>query len=303
MGSDDAPTASEIAERLGLRRVAGRSEWRGACPCCAYPAAFVLRQGDAHPLWHCVSCRDRAAITAAMRDVVGDRWSPPSLAFNAPAHVPSSTVQKTARARALWDEAAPLLGSLAERYLAVRGLAGVVSPALRFHAACPHPSGARLPAMLAAITGAVGGELQAVHRTYLHSDGSGKAEVEPQRASLGPVHGGVVALSEPHDDTALVIGEGVETSLAAGILLRAPAWSAISAGNLATLRLPPLPAVPRLTIASDADEPGRRAAEAAAHRWRAEGRHVRIATPDEPGTDFADLLAQRLAAREARSGC
>jgi hypothetical protein len=36
---------------------------------------------------------------------------------------------------------------------------------------------------------------------------------------------------------------------------------------------------------------GERAAYDAAGRWLAEGRHVRIAVPPEPGTDMADVLA------------
>ena len=50
------------------------------------------------------------------------------------------------------------------------------------------------------------------------------------------------------------------------------------------------PTVHSVVIASDPDGPGQRAAEAAASRWLSEGRSVRIITPDEPGTDFADLL-------------
>jgi hypothetical protein len=40
----------------------------------------------------------------------------------------------------------------------------------------------------------------------------------------------------------------------------------------------------------DASGVGKRAARDAAQRWLAEGRHVRIALPPEPCTDFADML-------------
>ena len=40
---------------------------------------------------------------------------------------------------------------------------------------------------------------------------------------------------------------------------------------------------------------GARAADAAARRWLAEGRRVRVATPDLPGQDFNDLLLARMA--------
>jgi putative DNA primase/helicase len=107
-------------------------------------------------------------------------------------------------------------------------------------------------------------------------------------------------LAEPGEAGPMVVGEGIETVASAAILLGGgAAWSAIAAGNLATLPLPPLPACPEVVIAADPDLPGQRDAYAAARRWRAEGRAVRIATPDRPDLDFNDLLRARIAAREA----
>jgi putative DNA primase/helicase len=135
-----------------------------------------------------------------------------------------------------------------------------------------------------------------VHRTFLTKDGSAKAKVVPQKASLGPVWGGAVRLVEASERFPLVIGEGIESSAAAGLVMGLPAWASLSAGNLAAgLVLPP--EVRRIVIAADNDlavrtgqRPGQDAAEAAARRWRREGRHVEIATPDEPVSDFADVL-------------
>lgn len=52
-------------------------------------------------------------------------------------------------------------------------------------------------------------------------------------------------------------------------------------------------AVRAVTIAADADAVGQREAQVAARRWRAEGRTVRIASPDSAGQDFNDLLQNR----------
>jgi putative DNA primase/helicase len=71
-----------------------------------------------------------------------------------------------------------------------------------------------------------------------------------------------------------------------------PPWAAIFAGNLARGVVLP-PEVRSVVIAADADKPGLDAAAAAAMRWRAEGRKVRIERPDKPGTDFNDLLQSR----------
>ena len=88
--------------------------------------------------------------------------------------------------------------------------------------------------------------------------------------TLGPVWGCAVRLTP--DLTALrglVIGEGIETSASAGLLLRLPAWmAALSAGNLGSgLVLPDT--VRAITIAADADKVGLWEAQAAARRWRA----------------------------------
>jgi putative DNA primase/helicase len=129
----------------------------------------------------------------------------------------------------------------------------------------------------------------ACHRTYLTRDG-GKAGVDPVKASLGPVWGGAVRLDQAAPE--LVIGEGIETAASAGLLLRLPAWAAISAGNLGRgLVLPS--EVRAVVIAADPDPAGKAAAAAASTRWQAEGRHVRIATPDQSRQDFNDVLQER----------
>ena len=92
----------------------------------------------------------------------------------------------------------------------------------------------------------------------------------------------------------LVIGEGIETAAAAGVLMGLPAWSAICAGNLGALVLPV--GVRSIVISVDRDASGERNARQAATRWRAEGRHVRLLVPDTPGHDAADVLRAREAA-------
>jgi phage/plasmid primase-like uncharacterized protein len=294
-------TAAALAERLNLRRVSG--VWRGACPACGYPDAFSLRERDGRPLWWCASCQDKAGLAAAVRDAAGGEWTAPAYT-PAPRDSSASPARRTAFARSLWDAGLPIVGTLAERYLAARGVleAWTARPMprqgeqLRFHPRAAHPNAeGRFPALLALVRRATDGELVAVHRTYLAPDGSGKAALEPQKATLGPVAGGVVALHQGTASGPVVLAEGIETALAASVLLGAPAWAAVSAGNLENLILPPLHQV---LIAADADGPGQSAAWAAAQRWRAEGRQVRVATPDQSGRDFADVLSARLRARE-----
>lgn len=290
--------ANDLAARLNLRAQPARREWRGRCPNCHYQAAFVVKEQTERTLWWCASCQDRDGVTAAVLQVVGGTWLPDrTLADQRNWQRPAAT-RKSALAQELWNAGLPIHEGAGRAYLLSRGLPDEMSNALRYHPATRHPTGQRFPAMLAAVRDTRTGEFRAVHRTFLRPDGAGKAAVDPARASLGPVSGGAVQLQQPGEGIPLVVAEGIETALSAAKMISGAAWSAISAGNLATLPLPPLPACPVVVIAADPDPPGLRAANVAGQRWRAEGRSVRIATPDKPGTDFNDLLRARIARQE-----
>jgi hypothetical protein len=196
----------------------------------------------------------------------------------------------------LWDAALPLARSPAAHYLSTRGLAVPDGGALRFLPDTHHPSGAVAGCLLAlAMDGA--GRGQAVHRTYLTPGGTGKAKLDPPRATLGPIRGAAVRLCRHREGEPLVIGEGVETSLSAGLLTGHPAWAALSASNMRALHLPV--AVREVWLAADHDPPGQRAAASAADALLAQGRRVRVLTPDAPGLDFNDLWQRRWAVEAA----
>jgi hypothetical protein len=145
--------------------------------------------------------------------------------------------------------------------------------------------------MVARIDGAEG---FAVHRTYLRSDGSGKADIDPSKAMLGATAGGAVRLADGLGR--LVVVEGIESglSLLCG-LLDGPAtlWAGLSTSGLRGLRLPSQAV--RLTIACDGDRPGRQAAHALAERAHGLGWQVSILDPGT-GRDFNDILQERAAA-------
>ena len=124
----------------------------------------------------------------------------------------------------------PADGTLVETYLASRGLHLPPPPALRFHAGLKHPSGGIWPAMVALVTRGADGTPLAIHRTFLARDGGGKAPVDPQKMMLGPCRGGAVRLAEPGD--VLMVGEGIETCLAAMQATGHPAWAALSTSGL-----------------------------------------------------------------------
>jgi len=196
-----------------------------------------------------------------------------------------------ARAIAIWREARPVAGTAVEKYLATRSITGLLPSNLRFHPACPHPSGARLPAMVALVEHVTRGSV-AIHRTYLQFDGSGKALASPDKASLGPVGGGAVRLATPEPGERLAVAEGIETALSVAVACAMPAWAALSAGGIRSLVLPPEITNILLCADNDANGVGQRAALEAAKRWLAEGRQVRIALPPDPDTDMADVLIE-----------
>ena len=89
------------------------------------------------------------------------------------------------------------------------------------------------------------------------------------------------------------VAEGVESGLSAAQLFALPCWSAVYAGGLRSLALPP--DVRNVIIAADNDASGigQRNALAAYDRWTAEGRSVRIKIPPNTGDDFNDVLTKR----------
>ncbi|KGJ04993.1 Toprim domain-containing protein [Paracoccus halophilus] len=273
----------------------------GLCFCPAHansrtPALSISEGRDGRLLVHChAGCRFED-IMDALRGLglVEGRgsFSPPNPSEIAKrkAEHRAEAEKRANQARAIWKEAVPISGTLAENYLRSRGITCDLPNALRFRADCWHgPSAKRFPAMIAAVQGA---DLPAVHRTYL--DGVAKARIEPNKMMLGATAGGAVRLSQA--DGPLVVAEGIETalSLCSG-LLRAPAivWACLSASGMAGLRLPDRPH--RLTIATDGDDAGRAAGHKLAERAAALGWTVSI-LPAPEGKDWNDILIMKGAA-------
>lgn len=195
--------------------------------------------------------------------------------------------KREARAITCWHEALPIGGTVAETYLRHRGISCELPGTLRFHPECWHPTGARLPAMVALVEGA---PRLAIHRTYLRSDGLGKAQLDPTKAMLGAVAGGAVRLTVGDK---LVVCEGIETgmSLASG-LLRGPAsiWASLSTSGMKALTLPDIAG--RLTVATDGDDAGREAGRALAVKATKTGWTVAL-LPAPDRRDWNDVLTTK----------
>lgn len=284
--------ATDIARALKLRR-SGR-EYTGPCPCCGYSKGFSVRDDHGRVLVRCHAggC-DQAAVTDALRTrgLWGGRNDAfavrPVLEFHDPRK--AWAAESADIARTFWRRSKPAEGTIVARYLHARGYDGPIPADLRFLPHTKHTETSTIwPAMIAAVRRSHGGELVAIHRTFIRTDGSGKADVEPDKKTLGPVSGGAVHLSAAGES--LAVSEGVENGLTVLVATGVPTWAALSAAGLRSLLLPPLPFARTVTIAADHDAVGIAAAHKAAERWIREGRMVRIARPAEAGADFNDLL-------------
>jgi putative DNA primase/helicase len=206
--------------------------------------------------------------------------------------------------RPLWEASRPIEpGTVAATYLKRRGCA--LPPddsALRWHPEVRNPNEDHTgPALVALMTDVQTGEPISLHRTWLKPDGSGKAALsKPRRLLVRHRSDGVVRLWPDEDVTlGLVLGEGIETCLAAARAGLMPVWATLSAHNLAAF--PVLPGIEGLTVLVDHDHPnpktgkraGIEAAQSLIERYVTAGldpdRDVRVILPPTEGHDAADL--------------
>jgi hypothetical protein len=139
------------------------------------------------------------------------------------------------------------------------------------------------------LVGAVvlGGDMSsgvAVHRTFLRPDGLGKADLDPDKMTLGRCKGGAVPLAPAAP--ILAVSEGIESGLSYMEGSGIGTWAATSANGIRNLILPEI--VRHVVLAVDPDPVGLMAARSAARRWLAEGKQVSFARPPL-GLDFNDL--------------
>ena len=284
-------TAETVAKALGGHK--SGSAWMALCPAHEdrEPSLSITDADNGKVLVRCHAGCDQEQVIAALRSRGLCMESGPRLFTRlAPRAVATSQpdrddAKRTETALAIWSSATPASGTLVETYLVSRGLHLSPPPTLRFHAGLKHPSGGIWPAMVALVTRGSDDMPLAIHRTFLALDGNGKAPVIPQKMMFGPCHGGAVRLATPGD--ILMVGEGMETCLAAMQATGHPAWAALSTSGLRALDLPSQ--VREVIVLADGDDAGEAAARDCAWRWKREGRRVRIARPPQ-GMDFNDLL-------------
>lgn len=209
--------------------------------------------------------------------------------------------RKSERAvKRIWNDTALVQpGDPVDRYLRrTRGLALDEIPLdLRFHSdldfwmqkAGPDPDDpfpfecvGSYPAMVAAVRN-LDGKLVGIHRTYLTSAGEklresrdGRLIEKPRKQRsifAGATRGGAIRLGEMAHLG--LVGEGIETCLAASLMSSIPAWAGMTAGGVEHIELPER--VLEVVICVENDSTSEKSAKRLAKRLMREGRLVSYA--------------------------
>lgn len=198
----------------------------------------------------------------------------------------------------LWAQAQPVTdGDPVALYLRHRLGCRIEAPqCLRHHPGLDYRHDGELvdrwPAMLGQLTTPTG-QVIALHRTWLTPQGRkapAPGPVKKLTPTAGPMAGACIRLAEPRQGR-IGIAEGIETALAACCASGVPTVAAYSAGALAAWQWPA--SVRRVVVFADADPAGDDAADRLSQRARAAGLIVHVMTPSTPGTDWADVWANR----------
>ena len=246
---------------------------------------------------------DFAAAASFAADIVGG-------AVIKPANNPKVAIQRldkeddekerTKKALRIWHESRSIRGTLAASYLTDLRTIDIeqlpdLDDTLRFHSNCAFGD-ERFPCLIALMRDIFTDEPTGIIRTAIST-----CAEKLGRKMLGRKQGAAVKLwPDAAVTTGLVVGEGLETVAAAATHVEhhstqlQPAWALCDAGNLANLA--PLPGVECLTIMTDHDNAGQRAAQTCARRRLASGAQVEILLPHKLGANFADLAAEGVAA-------
>jgi hypothetical protein len=265
----------------------------GPCPRCggkdrfsisARKGAFLCRQ--CHPKGgggaiRLVMFLDACGFREAVETLIGERHAPVKSATvaNLPAKNSAEYERRQRdKARWLWSQRLPIIGSIAEVYLRqARKITCALPPTLGFLSSRQpdhHPAVISAfglcdevePGVIAAPC-----ELAAVHLTFLKGDGTGKAEIEPNKIMIGSPARRPIIIAPPNDLLGLAITEGVEDALSAHQATGLGAWAAGSASHMPKLADAVPDFIDCVSIFTDANPAGERNSALLAERLGARG--------------------------------
>lgn len=278
-----------------------------ACPMCGGTDRFRFTDRTKAGDYFCSMCGAGKGMQLLMRfhgwdfkrtadevDRIIGNLPPPSVEFSTmPAANPGAC-------RRVYGASQPVEeGDPVARYLRSRGLTGAFSKALRYSPELRHkPSGTVQRGMLAVFCDE-DGKPATIHRTFLTEAGR-KASVDPVRMFMpGTVpNGGAIRLATAAGE--MGVAEGIETALAASQMYGMPVWATTSSTLLEQWK-PPLIAR-HITIFADNDLNfvGQCSAYTLAKQLVLEARRdkiersVRVWVPDNPDSDWNDLIEKKM---------
>jgi putative DNA primase/helicase len=205
--------------------------------------------------------------------------------------------RRVSNASWIWKNGRDPRGTLAETYLnkfrklqLPPELAGTV---LRFHEKCPwydkdSKATTFVPALIVPFRQIKDSYINGIHRVALNPDGS-----KIDRRMLGLIGHAAIKLDSLSGST-LVVGEGLETCLAARELGLKPVWALGSVGAISFFPL--IDGIKQLIILGEKGKESERAIRICGRRWERAGRRVKIAKPTGDFSDLNDaLIAERIA--------
>ena len=227
-----------------------------------------------------------------------DKWDLSAIAADAddqPQSLDEDQQMRAEHARRMWHEAVDPRRGLAEKYLKEQRRLDLPESlalrVLRYHPRCPWRDEATgegyVPAVIAPFRSIEDDGITAIQRIALNPDGSKRG-----RRMLGIVRRAAIKLDEIGPSRQLVVGEGVETCMAARQLGLGPVWALGSVGAISFL--PVINNAQTLIILGEAGEASARAIRLCTKRWQAARRRVRIAMPETGLSDFNDVLIATL---------
>ena len=279
-----------VAGRLGSKlKRAGTNEYVGPCLVCGGKDRFGVNIKK--QLWNCRGCgkggdvidltqhAGGATFAEAVAALTGE--TPTGFKFPPRQRVPDDDRDDVRRRREmvrwLWAQRRPPADSIVETYLGkARRYSGPLPATLGFL----KPSKDYAPSLIAAFAmpeeiepGILRAPLDvdAVQLIALKPNGSGKADVEIQKRTVGSHKGVPIVVAPPNDLLAISIHEGVEDALSAHEATGLGAWASGGASFLPPLADAVPTYVETVTVVAHSDEVGRIGARALARRLVARG--------------------------------
>lgn len=298
----------EILSALGMQDQFLNKKKNGPCPSCGGKTRFRFTDRGGNGTWACTQCPGNGGdgiklvmewkgvyFTEAcrlIRSVVGGESSPVSKAIRDKIEEKKRLYMEIEH---LWKRGRSIKNDdPAGLYLTNRTGITAYPSSLRLVEGLECWNAGELvgsfPCLIAYVTD-VRGKFVNLHRTYLTSDGTKAQVAEPRRLMPGKLPEGSAVKLFPTQNSTVLVAEGIETAISAGLIYGKPAWALLNAHMLKTW-VPPS-GIRQIIVASDNDTnyTGQAAAYALANRLVCQYHVpiVEVRLPSNCGEDFNDV--------------